>query len=261
MNGARTRGTVDKLIATAKRNPEGVLLLAAGAALLVRGINAASNAIGESSRTGRDGNNQNRRGAISHAQRYAHDVADTVGDSIGRAASYAEEIGSTAFETSGRFVDDAGRTIKGGMTRVLEEQPLAMALLGLAAGAVAAGSIPSLQIEGEALRPVKRTLVRTAEQTQGRLKKAAKKATRRLEDVVEERGLNAQGLGEAARDVTDAFTDELTGGTSGSAAQEGSGGSAAKTAKPAAGEDPDTANVGSKQSGNGSNDRSSGRES
>jgi hypothetical protein len=211
--------TLDRLYGTAKRNPEGVLLLAAGAALLMRGIGAATDALRESptrtssrqqsARRGRDDDKQ--EDLVGNARAYVSDVAERVGRSAENIADYTSQVARETMDRTSRVASQTGSTMRSTMDRILDEQPLAVALLGVAAGAAVAGALPLSHVEEGTLRPLGRKLDETVDRAGSRLKQSTKKAGRRLQQVADERGLNAEGLREAAQDVADTFEQGLLG--------------------------------------------------
>jgi hypothetical protein len=222
-------GTLDRLYGTAKRNPEGVLLLAAGVALLMRGIGAAADAIREDERNTSQRQKDSRRGntddtapegLAGNARAYVSNLAGGVGRSAEDVADYTSQVARETMDRTSRVASETGTTMRSAMDRILDEQPLAVALLGLAAGAAVAGALPSTQVEEGALRPLGRKLEKTVDQAGSRLKNSTTKAGRRLRDVAEERGLNAEGLRAAAQEVAKTFEEGILDETSGGSAKK-----------------------------------------
>ena len=238
----RHSNTGDWLMGAAKNNPEGLLLLAAGCALLLRsgssmGVGKAadrsvrSTGAGGSQHSG--GSPQQRSNssagiseslsqATESAREYAADVGKTVGDKAGayasavgdKAGAYASAVGEyadDAWKQSERLVGQARSTVQGSISRLLQEQPLALAAAGLAAGAMVAATFPSTAVERRTLGPAGERLSEAASSAGQQLGQAASKAGERLMGVAEERGLNTQGLKEAATDVAEAFTGAFAG--------------------------------------------------
>jgi hypothetical protein len=213
---------------TARRNPEGMLLLAAGCALLLRG---------GSGRTGGDAfRNSSTPSASSYAERgresfsraadeasdYASDlkdkasdlkakVSDTASDYARSASDYAGETTRKVSERSQEFARQAQSTIESTMGRVLREQPLAIAMLGLAAGAAVAAAFPTTAIEKSTLGAAGEAMADAAEKAKDSVMEATGKAGERLKTAAEERGLNAEGLKNLAGEVTDAFKESMSG--------------------------------------------------
>ena len=94
---------------------------------------------------------------------------------------------------------------------LVREQPWAVALAGLVAGASVAAIFPSTRIERRTLGEAGERL-RSAAGTMGQhLMEAGMQAGERLSEVAEERGLTSDGLKEAARDVGETFSSALAG--------------------------------------------------
>lgn len=222
-------GTGDWLMGAVRRNPEGLLLLAAGCALLMRSVGGsrAADSTGrhEFRRTDRsqqvssgvddEGKGWSVGESVAQAARsageYAADVTERVTQTASSYASsaseYAEDAARAASEQSRRFARQAQSSAK----HALEEQPLAVVLVGLAAGAAVAAAFPATQFEKRALGPTGARLRDAAGRAGEQLKDAGAKAGERLMSAAEERGLTSDGLKEVARDVGDAFSSALSG--------------------------------------------------
>jgi hypothetical protein len=241
-------GSADWLMSAVKKNPEGLLLLAAGCALLLRsGSASAQRSSGGSghqqrysgSHTGYGDSDQDwktREGmsrAGDAAREYASDVgrslsdtADSVGktlsettDRVGKtlsettdryvsaAGEYAQEARQTIVDQSGRIAQQAQSTIE----RIVREQPLAVAIAGLAAGAAVAAAFPATRFERDTLGPAGERLSEAATSAGERLSEAASAAGERLMTAAEEKGLHKEGLKGVARDVAGTFEKSLSG--------------------------------------------------
>ena len=229
----------DWLLGAVKRNPEELVLLAAGCALMMRS--------GSSSQRPRDGNErsvasrydqptgyrenasspsgsvgassgleQGYSRAAKSARDYATEIKDRVAETASSYASsvadYAEDARRSVTEHSGRTAREVQSTVQRSISRVVREQPLAIAILGLAAGAAVAAILPASDIERETLGPAGEKISDAASKAREQLKEAAAKAGDRLMSAAEERGLNAEGLKEVAQDVAGAFGSAFSGG-------------------------------------------------
>ena len=243
------QGTGDRILGALKSNPEGLLLLAAGCALLLRsgatGRTHAHERLGLTG-TGREPTSENygprQTGAgisetisqaADSARDYAADVSKTVSDKASTYASAAGEYADDAWRQSERFVGQARDTVKDTINRVLQEQPLALAVVGLAAGAAVAAAFPATAVERRTLGAAGERLTDAAASAGQQLGQAASKAGERLMDAADQRGLNTEGLKEVASHVAgafgSAFTDEKgrsgqSAASSSSAAQSSPGG-------------------------------------
>jgi len=270
----------DWVVRTARANPEALLVLAAGCALLMRGTARSSAAPSSASprqvyrssdfedRNKTDRWSEGVSRAAGKAGAYASDAANSVSDAAGRVSGYASDAGNRvadyASETGQRVADSAstyasslqrnladgasavsdyasevGRNISerasavsdyaGDMGRsmadqahrfsdgtraavessfgyVLREQPLAIAVIGLAAGASLAALFPPTEVEAKAFRPAGEAIADTAAKVKNNLMESAGEAGERIKQRAAERGLNTEGLKEMAQEVAGAFT-------------------------------------------------------
>jgi len=230
-------GTGKWIMGTVTRNPEGLLLLAAGVALLMRSGRGPSvrrnslpdrrnegqyragredSASGISERTSgireRVGEAARRAGeyvsgATERAGEYLSEATETAGSYASSASEYANEAARIAAERSRRMADQVRDTAD----YLVREQPWAVALTGLLAGAAVAAAFPSTRLERRTLGEVGERL-RSAAGTMGeQVMEAGMQAGERLNEVVEERGLTSEGLKQAARDVGETFSSALAG--------------------------------------------------
>lgn len=245
------------IVDTARRNPEALLVLAAGVALLMRGGNRLYRSsfsgddygrredeeyvaelyrenererggTGQSVRDSVGGTASSMRDSVSgmakEASEYASDVADRVYETASSyassAASYAEEQRKYLARRASRISNQAGE--------MLHEQPLAVAALGLVTGAAVAAFLPSTRIEQRTLRPAREKIVSTATRKAENLIDAAAQTASRVREEATERVLK-QGK-EVARAAGETFTSKVSGGeksgsSSGSSQASGSGAS------------------------------------
>jgi hypothetical protein len=208
---------------TVSRNPEGLLLLAAGAALLMRSGREQRNRYAQSmSRGGRQypGSQYSQTGKgigdrVSEAAQRAGEYASEATDQVaGRARSYAssameyaDEATKAAMERSRRMTEQAQETTD----YVVQEQPWAVAVGGLVAGAALAAIFPATRLERRTLGEAGQRMRSAAGQMGEQLMEAGMQAGQRLSEVAEERGLTAEGLKGAARDVGETFSSALSG--------------------------------------------------
>jgi ElaB/YqjD/DUF883 family membrane-anchored ribosome-binding protein len=216
------------------RNPEGLLLLAAGAALLMRsGRGQLARSSGpDSSRWNRAGQQYARsqdqttstesiservgeaaRRAGEYVSEATDKVAETARSYASSAGEYADETSQAAMERSRRLAEQARETAD----YVVREQPWAVGLVGLLAGAAIAAAIPPTRIERRTLGEVGERLRSAAGAAGEQVMEAGIRAGERLSEVAEERGLTAEGLKKAAREVGETFTSTLAGEENGTA--------------------------------------------
>jgi hypothetical protein len=224
-------GSADWLMSAVKKNPEGLLLLAAGCALLLRSGKASAKDSkyvsgqyqrypGSQGGYGTSDQDSKMREGMSRAADTAREYASNVGKTL---SDTAESVGKTVSETTDRYVsaagdyaEDARRMIVGQSGRMVEqaqstverivrEQPLAVAIAGLATGAAVAAAFPATRFEREMLGPAGEQLSQAVSSAGERLSDAASAAGERLMTAAEEKGLNKEGLKEVARDVAGSF--------------------------------------------------------
>jgi len=229
-------GAGDWLVKAAQRNPEGLLLLAAGAALLMR---SSATFMGSDNRPkrrqqGRQGGQrdggrhgqqaaQQRDGgwtdgvarAAETARDYASDVTGRVTETASSYASavgdYATEAGRSVSQQSARYARQAQSTVSDTVGHVVQEQPLALVIAGLAAGAAVAAAFPPTDIERRTLGQAGERLTGYASQARDQLRDATYAAGERLVSSVEERGLSTDSLKDVARDVAGSFKEGFSG--------------------------------------------------
>ena len=218
-------GASEWLMNVAMRNPEGLLLVAAGAVLLMRkGVSAE-----------RTGDRERLARTDDTTMSVVHRTTDSVFKAADRVASsasvYAQQAKRTAGEGSDRLLRQAQSTYQGTKERVLRDIPLLVAIAGAAAGAALAAAFPPSDLERQTIGPIGAQFTEAASDVSQQLKEAAGKAREALMQATDEHGLNSDGLKEVATDVAGAFSKGFLGeGGNGSSSVE-------KTATPAR---PDT---------------------
>jgi hypothetical protein len=242
MNGqSRLLGDGGELILnTIKRNPEGLLLLAAGAVLLMR-TNAlktppsptdeygrrirrrgvqASESMEDAARQTMDtaqayaSSAAEARETMDTARSYGASASEVARETVETARSYASSASQYAGQARRAVGEQSERVIR--QTRsmaqgVLRNQPLAIAVAGLAAGAALAAAFPPTQLERDTLGPMGDQMSKAAERVGDQLKQASMKAGEKLKNTAEERGLDSDGLKEMASEVADTFRTSMTG--------------------------------------------------
>ena len=153
--------------------------------------------------------------AAGSAADYASDVKERISDAAsgyaGSVSEFADDARRAITERSERWQREARSQLRGGMERVLREQPLAVAVAGLAAGAAVAALFPSTKLENQTFGGTREALADAAGRAGDRVMEAAGKAGERLKEAAEERGLSAEGLKKVAGEVADTFTSEIKG--------------------------------------------------
>jgi ElaB/YqjD/DUF883 family membrane-anchored ribosome-binding protein len=216
--------TSEWMLNTIKRNPEGLLLLAAGAVLLMRtnsgvpsrqttppnvesGSNISDEAASGLAETVADGARRTLHEAGSYASTAAsaaREATDAVKSYASSATDYADQVRQKVGEQSDRVIQQTQTMAQ----RILQDQPLALVAVGLAAGAALAAAFPPTEIERETLGPAAAAAGRFGDQ----VKRATAKAGEKLKTTTEERGLHVQGLKEVAEEVVETFKESMSEG-------------------------------------------------
>ena len=217
----RVANVSDWLWSAMSHNPEALLLLAAGGVLLMRksapsrtgtGVERATHAYDADRRSGAD-------------QSSLLDRAGSAAESIGAVtSSYAHETGRTASEGSAYIMRQAQTTFHSGLDRVLHDQPLIVALGGLAAGAVVAAFLPGSSFEKQTLGALGEQITEEVVRVGDQLKETASKAAGTLKTAVQEQSLGPEGLKKTVSDVTEVIRDSMSDETQRQASKPGSSG-------------------------------------
>ena len=101
--------------------------------------------------------------------------------------------------------------LSSGFGQLLREQPLALVVAGLAAGAAVAALLPSTDLEERTLGGARDAISGVAGKVGGNLMEAATDAGRQLTQGAAERA--TQGFKELAQDVVGQFTEKVAGAT------------------------------------------------
>jgi hypothetical protein len=227
-------GTGEWIMGAVTRNPEGLLLLAAGVALLMRsgrGPSVRRNSFPDRRNEGqyRVGRDDSASGISERVGEAARRAGEYVSGATERAGEYVSEATDKVFETARsyassatEYADEAARItaersrrmanqVRDTADYLVREQPWAVALTGLLAGAAVAAAFPPTRLERRTLGEVGERLRSAAGSMGEQLMEAGMQAGERLSEVAEERGLTSEGLKEAARDVGETFSSALAG--------------------------------------------------
>jgi hypothetical protein len=204
-----------------KRNPEGLLLLAAGVVLMMRTNSpqtsqapatgfTSSRTMDESSKSAAQVGDTLR---VDPSSSYASMASDTARQTMDAAKSYASSAGEYADQAKRMVGEQSDRVLRQTQSMaqgVLQNQPLAIVAAGLAAGVALAAAFPSTELEKETLGPVGDRVSKAAEHFGDQIKQATSKAGEKLKSAAEERGLHTEGLKEVAGEVVDVFKESMT---------------------------------------------------
>jgi hypothetical protein len=231
----------ERILNTIKRNPEGLLLLAAGVVLMMRTNASKSSAsptdayersIRRSGAQASERMEDAARQTMDTAQAYASSAAEAAQETVDTARSYAASASDMGRETVERarsyassathYAGQARRAVgeqsehvvrqtRSMAQGILQNQPLAIAAAGLAVGAALAAAFPPTQLERETLGPMGDRMSKAAERAGDQLKQATVKAGEKLKSAAEERGLDKDDLKDVAREVADTFNASMRG--------------------------------------------------
>jgi ElaB/YqjD/DUF883 family membrane-anchored ribosome-binding protein len=232
-SGAFGWNGADLLARAVRRNPEGLLLLGAGVALLLRrGSSGLKAMTPERSASGMEGlrraeeeifadggparMREQGRDAIAQATGAAWDSAsagmqqakEAAGSYLNTASQYLMSAQDTITQGSSQVKEQAGRALSQG-NDFLREQPLAVAALGMAAGLVIAAVLPSTEAEERVMGPARDRLADSARDAGDRVARATGVAGSELLNAVEKRGFSRAGVKEMVSEVANSFTGAL----------------------------------------------------
>jgi hypothetical protein len=231
------------LVTKVRRNPEAFLVLAAGCALLLRtggaatrgtsdhpngrwsdedrwdGMRERASATAGNAATGLQDRVKEAAGAVSQkASDYAAVLSDHAGAISDRATGYvtslsdqASDWGRGVADGTARFSARARSSMEDGLGRMIKEQPIAVAAIGVAVGAAVAAFLPPTRAERDALQPLGDAAAEAVGAGLEQVKAAAWATGEQLKDSVQQRGLSAEGIKDMAREATQTFTDKLGG--------------------------------------------------
>ena len=195
------------LISTAKRNPEALLVLAAGCTLLMRSGRSSYRATGEIT-SGASGSNApwNVARTTEKTPEIAGDLKQRIADAGSSVAEQAGEIAKTLSTQTSHIAGQAQSMLSSGFGQLLREQPLALVVAGLAAGAAVAALLPSTELEERTLGGARDAISDMTGKVGGNLIAAATDAGQRLTQGVTERA--TEGFKELAQEVAGQFSDK-----------------------------------------------------
>jgi ElaB/YqjD/DUF883 family membrane-anchored ribosome-binding protein len=201
------------ILGAIKRNPEGLLLLAAGAVLLLRtgsrppgGARSMAAAYGGDHHASGPGAVQSVvRQTIDAASDAARQTAETAASYASTASDYADRARRSVSDQSDRIA----RQTQSMASNVLQNQPLAIMAVGIAAGAGVAAMFPPTDWERDNLGPIGDEVSKAAGKIGDQLKEATSRAGDTLKTAADKRGLNSEGLKDVAQEVVGTFKDSL----------------------------------------------------
>jgi gas vesicle protein len=180
--GESARHTGSRMMDFVYENTSLVGAMGLGAVWLIRQRNKSEISGDRMARFAYTGPERRREGIVGKIADRAGQVGHTVRDSVSSAASAVGERASDL----GYSAKSRGRQARGGIERLVEENPLAVAagvvVLGLAAGLL----VPESEREQRLMGPTRDDLVIRAQETARRVKDAAVEAGQELKETVRE---------------------------------------------------------------------------
>ena len=143
-------------------------------------------------------------GIAETAGEYASDVTDRLYDTAASYASTASDYAGQGRRIVTRQASRLGGQAHHMADRVLQDQPLAVVVLGLAAGAGVAALLPATELEERTFAPAREALGDAASRTVESLKDAAGEMGKQLKTSVGDR---------VVREAAQAFTSSFSGGS------------------------------------------------
>jgi hypothetical protein len=193
-----------------KRNPEGLLLLAAGAVLMLR-TGARASGVAQSVAADYGQKAEMYSGGVRKTFDAASDAARQTVETASSYASAASDYADKARRVVGEQSERISQQTQSAASSILQNQPLAIVMAGIAAGAAIAAAIPPTELERDTLGPIGDEMSKAAERLGGQLKEATAKAGETLKTAADERGLNQEGLREVAGEAVDTFKSAMKG--------------------------------------------------
>ena len=204
--GESARNTGSRMMDFVYENTSLVAAMGLGAVWLIRQRNKSEISGDRMARFAYTGPERRREGIVGKIADRAEQVGHTVKESMSSAASAVGERASDL----GDSAKYRGRQARGGLQRLVEENPLAVAagvvVLGLAAGLL----VPESEREQRLMGPTRDDLVNRAQKTAQRVKDAAVEAGQELkESVREEVNERAPGVKAVVQDVVQSVGQQV----------------------------------------------------
>jgi hypothetical protein len=195
------------LINTAKRNPEALLVLAAGCTLLMRGGRSSYRAAGQTASSVSGSNAPwNVSRTTEKTSEVAGDLKQRIADAGSSMAEQAGEVATTLSTQTSHIAGQAQSMLSSGFGQLLREQPLALVIAGLAAGAAVAALLPSTDLEERTLGGARDAISSMTGKVGENLIAAATDAGQRLTQGVTERA--TEGFKDLAQEVAGQFSEK-----------------------------------------------------
>jgi hypothetical protein len=207
----RGAGVADFISQTMRNRPEALLLMAAGAALMLargRGLHLHEGAsggvaagIGERLHSAADTAAQMASDLRQRVGEQVEDLRESVGDYAERATHRAEEGREALTHRTGEAFEQARRGLRENVDYMLREQPLALGALSLLAGVAIGAALPRTVIETRTVR-VAREPLRGAQGRRETLRSAVGDVGEKVKEAIAGGVAEADKLREAAMRAT-----------------------------------------------------------
>ncbi len=163
----------DRVVGLVKRNPEGLLLLGAGIALMFRAMPKADDSPklrrAKAAARAMKADSDEALGRVGNA---LHEAGDYTSEAAAKFAHNAADLGEAARRNTQRYARETQRVIKS----TLRRQPMTVAVAGIAAGAGLAALLPATRMEEDVFAPAAARLSGAATEMTHSLREAATSA-------------------------------------------------------------------------------------
>ena len=203
----RGSGIADFISQTMRNRPEALLLMAAGAALMLargRGLgqhDGAASGIGERLHAAADTGAHLASDLRHRVGEQVEDLRESVGDYAERATHRAQERREALTHRTGEAFDRARSGMRENVDYMLREQPLALGALSLLAGVAIGAALPRTVIETRTVR-VAREPLRGAPGRMDTLRSAVGEVGEKVKEAIAGGVAEAEKLREAATRAT-----------------------------------------------------------
>jgi hypothetical protein len=153
--------------------------------------------------------------ATEKATEVVADLKNQGSEIAGSVTEYASDMGRAISTQTAQIAGKAQSTFQAGFGQLMNEQPLVLIAIGLAAGAAVATLVPSTDVEDRMLAGAREAI---SGKVGGSLIEAAGDAGERLSHGIADRA--SEGFKELVHEVADKFTDKVAGDATASSEME-----------------------------------------
>jgi hypothetical protein len=220
----------DWLLRTIRKNPEGLLLLGAGVALLLRGTGRAQPMTSARRQPGGEGpygpygmsgttESAARTASAAGAGEQLRSASEKAAERVSQVQQQAQEAVNSALDSGQKAVDAALQSGQSAMNSALQSgqnmvasigaNPLLVSLLGIGTGLTLASLLPETEIEHRAFGDAGKNLAQTAKEAGSRIASATEQAADKLAEAASQRGLDKEGVQSVVGEVSETFSTAL----------------------------------------------------